>query len=143
LIAGGATQSRLTTSDGQFKFDDVPGPVSYTLTTSKAGLAFAPLSGTLIRDTSLSLQATARTFTLTARVESAARMPLSGITVDAGPYGRMTTDGQGSVSFTMVHGALYSLLPSSTQYEFSQGNIPGELLGNTTRLLIGRPVQVP
>jgi subtilisin family serine protease len=141
LVAGGVTQSRLSTSDGQFRFDDVPGPVSYTLTTTKPGLTFAPLSAVLVRDTSVSLTATARTFTLTAKIESSNRLPLSGVSVDAGPYGRVTTDGQGAATFTMLHGALYSLLPSSTQYHFPQGSVPGELLGDTTRLLIGRPVE--
>jgi subtilisin family serine protease len=140
LVAGGVSHSRLTTSDGQFRFDDIPGPVSYTLTTTKPGLVFAPLSGMLLRDTSVSLSATARTYTVTVKVESSGRMPISGVTVDAGPYGRMTTDGQGTASFSMVHGALYSLLPSSTEYEFPQGNLPGEVLGDATRLIIGRPV---
>jgi len=143
LTANGTTQSRLTTSDGQFRFDDVPGPVSYSLSSTKAGLQFPTLTGMLLRDTSLAIQATARTFILTARVESAARVPLSGVTVDAGPYGRVTTDGQGKATFSVVHGALYSLLPSSTEYEFSQGTLTSELLGDTTRLIIGRPVQTP
>ncbi len=138
LISGGNTSVRMSDANGAFSFNSVAGPTSYTLTTSKSGYVFAPISGVLVENVNHQINAQSRSFTLTVQVLSPERAPRSGVMVNAGIHGSGQTDSQGRIQFQVPARVAYQITLASNNYQLVETQLSGELHGDTTRVAIAR-----
>ena len=136
VTGSGSLGSQTTDGSGNYSFTGVASGTSYTLTPSKAGYTFSPItaSGTLTGNATHNFTGTLNTYTISGHVKVGGSA-LSGVTVtESGSLGSQTTNGSGNYSFTGVaSGTSYALTPSKAGYTFSPITASGTLTGNTTK----------
>jgi subtilisin family serine protease len=138
LRAGESERVVYTGVNGRYEFVNVLGPTSFTVTPSLAGYTFAPRGGTLTGDTTVDFAGTTQPYTLSGVVISADKAPLSGVTIDGGVLGTVTTDAQGSFTFTLPYGTAYSLRASRQGHVFDRVTLSGTVRGDTARVFVAQ-----
>lgn len=138
LAISGQTIVRMSDSNGNYSFSDIQGPAAYTLSPSRSGYAFTPISGFLAGNTTHQISATSRSFTLTVQVLTPERAPVGGVSVNAGAFGNSTTDSQGRAAFQVPARHNYQLALQSSTHSLVETTLSGTMYGDTTRVAIAR-----
>ncbi|WKZ57998.1 MAG: S8 family serine peptidase [Bdellovibrionota bacterium] len=134
---GGTVQHRVTSPNGEFIFDTVYGPLSYSVAVSHPSYTFAAQSGQLIRDTSITFDGSVRQFELAVLVVDSAMRPIPGVSV-YGLGATRITDGAGYIRVTLPKLAHYAFNTDHPEYNFPV-SLQGILRGNSTRVVVGKP----
>jgi hypothetical protein len=133
---GGETEVRFTGSDGRFQYDDIDGPVVYTLQAVKTGTQSVLVSGTLKSDEDFTLSLVPHSVALTGYVRDPNNIPIRGITVNAGDLGSVITDDNGKFEFTTRFGEPYELRFIHPLYTFPYGVAKGVAWGQHVRISV-------
>lgn len=134
-VDAGIHGSATTDIGGNYAISGVPWGESYTITPSRTGYAFTPISssGTITGNATENFSADLNTYTISGTVTVGGN-PLSGVSIDGGGLGFTTTAANGSYSFANVpHGTNYTLTPGLAGYTFSAaatGNLTGAAVHN-------------
>lgn len=128
-LSGDLTRTAVTGPLGQYVFKDLPNG-SYTVTPSKAGYTFTPVSssaliidGADITGVNFSVASSTPTYTISGYVRTAGGAPISGINVELVGIANTTTDVRGAYSFSGLSNGSYILIPSGGGYTFSPSSL--------------------
>ena len=139
-LESGPNLVRYSDPNGRYAFEEISGPVRYTLTVSRPGYRFtAPVTtGLLVSDRQLDFTAAAKLYLLTGRVVTVENEPFAGVLISGGPLGLTTTDANGRFTFQVVYGTDYTIsaLPLPGLH-FSYNDLSGRMIGNIHRLMVG------
>ncbi|MCB0310139.1 MAG: thrombospondin type 3 repeat-containing protein, partial [Bdellovibrionales bacterium] len=133
-------QRYFTVSDpaGKFSFNNILGPIGYTLHANASGHSAQQIAGTLSKDTDLVISLTLQECLLKIKAISPDAKPLAGLNLNLDQLGTHLVDQQGYVSLPIAWGTDYSLVPSAPAKNF-QNTMQGKILGDTTRVIVGYP----
>lgn len=132
------TTVQYTGPDGRFDFEDIDGPVEYTLFASRPGIVLDPFSGLLSRDEDVSLIAALKTFTISGTVMYANQAPMIDVLIDAGELGTVRTGSTGDFQIEGVpYGTHYTLRPRALNHHFYTPELHGKVYGDVSRLIVG------
>lgn len=136
MSAGAATTQAQTTTNGEYQFEPVWGPVAYSIQGVKAGYTITSLTGTLERDTTREITAQRKSVELIVQAFDPSLQVVAGVTVSLQGGGSAVTNAQGEARFTLPWGSQYVALLSGSGMRFPRNLISGQILGNTTRAVI-------
>jgi len=140
LVHGTTTITKYTTSNGAFSFPSLPLGTHYSLSTTLTGYLFNGLSGALVANTTVTVEGSVRSFTLSGKVIGRDKSELEGISVECvGCGGNRVTDAAGGFSFILPHGASYTLKASGEEYGFDASTRTGIIEGDVSRTFVAFP----
>jgi hypothetical protein len=114
------------------------GPSDYVITVRKPGYNFADISGRLTGNTTLRVDGTGQSYTVTVRTVDGNKQSIPSVLIDFGALGQGVTDARGEISLPATYGTHYTAQAMKSGFSFAQGNISGRVYGNVTRVLVGR-----
>lgn len=140
LVHGTTTTTLYTTSNGAFSFPGLPAGTHYSLSTSLTGYLFNGVSGSLVANTTVTVEGSVRSFTLSGKVIGRDKSELPGITIECvGCGGTRVTDAAGGFAYVLPHGASYTLRASADEFGFDASTRTGVIEGDVNRTFVAFP----
>ncbi|MCB0339580.1 MAG: S8 family serine peptidase, partial [Bdellovibrionales bacterium] len=137
LTSSGVSKITYTSSNGEFSFADVDGPITYNLTIEKSGFGFNPITAYLNSDVHHTVHGQLRQYSITGYVVTPSNSPLSGVTVDAGRFGSFVSDYEGKVTIPVPYNEEYSLSAYRADIHFENNHLNGWWYGDVKRVFVG------
>jgi subtilisin family serine protease len=115
LVTENGTYATRSDGTGKFSFPPLQTSRSFSITTTAGGYTFQVRTGVFDRNLNLNIIGTSVPLLLRVKILSETKLPLAGISVDAGALGNSVTNSNGIASFSIMYGSSYSLKVSDNQ----------------------------
>jgi subtilisin family serine protease len=109
LVTENGTYATRSDGTGKFSFPPLQTSRSFSITTTAGGYTFQVRTGVFDRNLNLNIIGTSVPLLLRVKILSETKLPLAGISVDAGALGNSVTNSNGIASFSIMYGSSYSL----------------------------------
>jgi hypothetical protein len=128
----------ITGPNGDYRFDNLPGPATFTLSASYSGYYFNPITNTLRPTQTYNFSGAANRYAVTVIVKKIDGTPQKNVILDGGQWGTAVSDAQGRGSLMIDYGQPYTIYPRHDFYDFNTEILTGQVWGAVDRVIIGQ-----